>query len=770
MKNLKKHYNKVYNIFIFFIQQKVPPRKSYTKKKARTTTKIPQEYKSWLIAFIFIFLWIIILISDTDSSVGDFLYNNLVNIFWNYYKLIFSPALILSAIFLIKEDDYHFNSIRFIWLLFYFSSVTTIIWFFIENYNASLNLYPLLENILWRNSILLTFSILLLSSVIILFRFSPKTFVKAGFSLLPDISEIKNNVKKAPKKIISEVKETSKTRKESKIEKEKEKLATMLEELKKEKESLNKERALDKQSKQLNLNDAPKNIVIEKKSSKSIWSIFKKSEEKKEIPIKTSNENWKDVKFWNWIIPNLNLLDNRGWQIKYDENEIRRKEIEIQEKLLQFRIEVSMEGFKVWPTVIQYRLKPKEWVKLQKIVNLKKDLTLALHAKNIRIQAPIPWMWVVWIEVPNDKRQIVWLKEVLKSPEFNNKKLALPIALWKDVSWNIMVWDLAKMPHLLVAWQTASWKSVWMNGFLISMLYRFSPSELKMILIDPKRVELSVYNGIPHLLTPVITNPDKALNSLKWCVAEMLRRYDLATNVNARNLWEYNAKVSKDEELPYIVMVIDELADLMMSWNKKEVESSIARIAQMARAVWMHLIVATQRPSVDVITWLIKANIPSRIAFTVASQIDSRTVIDKWWAEDLLGRWDMLYYPTGAMEPERVQWVLVETHEVEAVVNKLKLTIDPDMLQNMQDSSIVDWKSTTEWSILANYTWDQEETPEIIEKAIAVVKESKKGSTSLIQRKLGLWYARAAKVLDILEELGVVGPSNWSKPREVYVD
>lgn len=429
-----------------------------------------------------------------------------------------------------------------------------------------------------------------------------------------------------------------------------------------------------------------------------------------------------------------------------------------------------MEWYQVGPTVIQYRLKPKQWVKLQKIENLKKDLALALHAKSIRIQAPIPGLGVVWIEVPNSKREIVYLKEVLASKQFNNKKFEIPIALWKDVSWNVVVWDLAKMPHLLVAGQTGSGKSVWMNWFLVSMLYKFSPSELKIIMVDPKRVELSVYNWIPHLLTPVITNPDKALNALKWCVAEMLRRYDLATKVNARNLKEYNIKASKEEKLPYIVMVVDELADLMMSWNKKEVEQSIARIAQMARAVWIHLIIATQRPSVDVITWLIKANIPSRIAFTVASQIDSRTVIDKGWAEDLLGRWDMLYYPTWAIEPERVQWVLVETHEVEAVVNKLKLTIDPDMINNLQIPEIVNWKSKLEWSILENYKGDQEESPEIIEKAIQVVRDSKKGSTSLIQRKLWLWYARAAKVLDILEELGVVWPPNGSKPREVYVD
>lgn len=289
-------------------------------------------------------------------------------------------------------------------------------------------------------------------------------------------------------------------------------------------------------------------------------------------------------------------------------------------------------------------------------------------------------------------------------------------------------------------------------------------------MVDPKRVELSVYNGIPHLLTPVITDPSKAVNALKWCVAEMLRRYDLATSVWARNLPEYNAKVSKKDKLPYIVVVIDELADLMMSGDKKEVETSIARIAQMARAVGMHLIVATQRPSVDVITWLIKANIPSRIAFTVASQIDSRTIVDKQWAEDLLGRWDMLYFPTGVLEPERVQWVLVETHEVEAVVNRIKMTVDPEALANLQDRTIVDGVSKFDGSIMENYEGSQEEDPEIIEKAIQVVKESKKGSTSLIQRKLGLGYARAAKVLDILEELWVVGPSNGSKPREVYVD
>lgn len=661
-----------------------------------------------------------------------------------------------------------FDITRSVWLFIYFISSTTLIGVFFVNYYALFNFNPFLEWLLWPIATALAFFILFITSLVILFKFSPVNFLRKIFHIPWKIWEIKDTFMwewlSTNQKII---KWNIKNKKETRIDKKKFELEEMMEKLKKEKEAL----AKAKQPKQLNISQVekkPKKIKVEKKETWIIWWLLNKknsSANKNE-----DNKIIRNQEFKNWKFPELSLLDEKQITKTIDTNEIRRKEIEIEEKLLQFKIEVSMEWYQVWPTVIQYRLKPKQWVKLQKIENLKKDLALALHAKSIRIQAPIPWLGVVGIEVPNSKREVVYLKEVLESREFNNKKLEIPIALWKDVSGNVVVWDLTKMPHILVAWQTGSGKSVWMNWFLVSMLYKFSPSELKMIMVDPKRVELSIYNWIPHLLTPVITNPEKALNALKWCVAEMLRRYDLAMKVNARNLKEYNSKVTKNEKLPYIVMVVDELADLMMSWSKKDVEQAIARIAQMARAVWIHLIVATQRPSVDVITWLIKANIPSRIAFTVASQIDSRTVIDKWWAEDLLGRWDMLYYPTWAIEPERVQWVLVETHEVEAVVNKLKLTIDPEMINNLQIPEIANWKSKLEWSILENYKWDQEEDPKIIEKAIQVVRESKKGSTSLIQRKLWLGYARAAKVLDILEELWVVWPSNWSKPREVHVD
>ncbi|MFK7780040.1 MAG: DNA translocase FtsK [Candidatus Gracilibacteria bacterium] len=731
----------------------MPPKRKYTKKNK---FKFSSEHKKYLAIGFFVVFGTLAIIVDINSTIGYHIHNVLTELFGEYYKFIFSPVVLLLSLFLIKDRSLQFNLYRLIGLFIYLISMTTMVGFFEPLYYGLFNIYSTSNELLGRQATGFSFFLLFLLSLTILFRFNPITFVQGLFSLAPKISNIKNTFKSemsAKSKVVS--------KKEERMNKKQQDLDNMMLKLQDEKKML----AKSKQSKQLNLSDAPKKIKIEKKKPTKIGGIFTKAKPEKEVKIVRNPE------FKNWHFPELSLLNDRSSNIKIDENEIRRKEIEIEEKLLQFKIQVSMEGYEVGPTVIQYRLKPRQGVKLQKIVNLKKDLALALHAKSIRIQAPIPGLGVVGIEVPNANRQTVGLKEILSTRQFNSRKMEIPIALGKDVSGNVVIGDLAKMPHLLVAGQTGSGKSVGMNAFLISMLYKFSPSELKMIMVDPKRVELSVYNGIPHLLTPVITNPDKALNALKWCVAEMLRRYDLATKLSARNLKEYNAKITKkSEKLPYIVMVVDELADLMMSGNKKEVEQSIARIAQMARAVGIHLIIATQRPSVDVITGLIKANIPSRIAFTVASQIDSRTIIDKGGAEELLGRGDMLYYPTGAIEPERVQGVFVETNEVEAVVNKLKLTIDPDMIDNLQIPEIVNGKSKLKGSILENYKGDQDEEPEIIERAIQVVKDAKKGSTSLVQRKLGLGYARAAKVLDILEELGVVGPPNGSKPREVYVE
>lgn len=729
----------------------------------KKSIQLPPELNKIIFWIIFLILWVSTIFANTDSVFWYYLTLSLSTLFWEYFKFLVSPAFILFSFMLFKNGiNFNFNVYRGVGFLFYFSSLCSLIGYFTD-YKAVFNLYITTKWFLWTETTVITFVILFVISLVILFRFSPKIMIQKAIAMRPDLSKIKNTITREAAKDAKIIKEEDrKSKKETEFEKKKKELDQALALLKKEKEELN-----NKQQRIPLEKTFPKKIAIEKveKLWESVSSFFWKKNTKT-----TESKGFKEPDFGKWELPDLSLLDNRWGEIKIDENEVKRKELQIEEKLLQFKIEVDMVWYKVWPTVTQYRLKPAEWVKLQKIENLKKDLTLALQAKSIRIQAPIPGLWVVGIETPNNERSTVWLREVLENSLYNSPKFDIPIAVWKDVNADIIIWDLTKMPHLLVAGQTASWKSVWINWFILSMLFKFSPSELKFIMVDPKRVELSLYNGIPHLLTPVIINPEKAVNALKWWVAEMQKRYDLATAVNAKNIKEYNEKVSADKKWPYIVIIIDELADLMMSGSKKEVEWSIARLAQMSRAVGMHLIVATQRPSVDVITWLIKANIPSRIAFTVASQIDGQTVLDKAWAEDLLGRWDMLYSPTGTLEPVRVQWVFVDTDEIEAVVNQIKLTIDPDVIENMYDPNIVSGRTTTEWSIMEWYVWDQDENPELVEKAILIVKEARKWSTSLIQRKLWLWYARAAKILDILEELWVVGPSNGSKPREVYVD
>lgn len=487
---------------------------------------------------------------------------------------------------------------------------------------------------------------------------------------------------------------------------------------------------------------------------------------KKKAPDSAPSQLGSKPDFGAWDYPSVELLHKIEHKATVTDAEIHEKSMEIERTLLQFKIGVEMMGEKVGPTVVQYRLKPDDGIKLSKIENLKKDLTLSLKAKSIRIQAPIPGLGLVGIEVPNDKRDMIGIREVLDHPNFKNAKSNLALAIGKDINGDYIVGDLAKMPHVLIAGQTGSGKSVGMNGFLMSLLYKNSPSDLRMILVDPKRVELGIYNGIPHLLTPVINEPEKALNALKWSVAEMIRRYDILNVSKVRNLAEYNAKVTKKDRMPNIVIVIDELADLMMSGNKKEVETTIARIAQMARAVGMHLIVATQRPSVDVITGLIKANIPSRIAFTVASLTDSRTILDRMGAEDLLGNGDMLYSPSGSMSPERIQGVYVSTEEVESVVNHIKRTIDPAMLEDIYDASIIEGdRGNFEGSVAQGGDYDED--PKVIEEAIQFVRSAGKASTSMLQRRMKLGYARAARVMDILEEMGVVGPADGSKPRDV---
>ncbi len=468
-------------------------------------------------------------------------------------------------------------------------------------------------------------------------------------------------------------------------------------------------------------------------------------------------------KIVTWESPPLNLLSDQNSQVFADDKLLKKNAEVIRSKLEQFGIKVIMKNVHVGPTVTQYTLQPSEGVKLSKITSLKSDLALALAAKAIRIEAPIPGQSLVGIEVPADDRVFVYLKEILLSAECQAlvKKSKLTIPLGRDVSGKPMVADIANMPHLLIAGATGAGKSVGMNVILLSLLYQNSPSDLRLILIDPKRVELLDYNGIPHLLTPVITEPEKAANALSWCVSEMMQRYETLAQAGCRNIDEYNGDEGRMKKMPKIVVVIDELADLMLS-NGKDVEQSICRIAQMARAVGIHLIVATQRPSVDVITGLIKANIPTRISFAVTSSIDSRTILDGMGAEDLLGQGDMLYLPKDLGKPVRVQGVYVSSAEIKAVTNKLKLTMEPDYRE-----TVIKQRTGPSGAPLIGDGEGAED--DLYHEAMRIVVEHQKASASLLQRRLKIGYARAARILDLLEENGVIGPVNGAKPRQILI-
>jgi S-DNA-T family DNA segregation ATPase FtsK/SpoIIIE len=425
--------------------------------------------------------------------------------------------------------------------------------------------------------------------------------------------------------------------------------------------------------------------------------------------------------------------------------------------LKNFGIEVEMGGTKVGPTVTQYTLKPMEGVKLAQITTLNNDLALALAAHPIRIEAPIPGQSLVGIEVPNKAVAVVKLKEILMSDEFRKRKSNLTVALGKDVAGHSWVADLDPMPHLLVAGATGSGKSVCLNSLLLSLLYQNSPDELKLILVDPKRVEMTVYNGIPHLLTPVVNEIDKTINALRWVVGEMDRRYLLLSKTGHRNIQAYNKDNGND--MPYLVIAIDELADLM-SVAANEVEAAIIRLAQMARAVGIHLILATQRPSVDIITGLIKANITTRIAFSVASSVDSRTILDTSGAEKLLGRGDMLYISPQISKPKRLQGAYVTDEEIERVTTFLKSKSQPEYHEEVTAKVI-------NRTLVGNF--EDMGDDELVGQAKDLVIKSGKASASLLQRRLRVGYARAARLLDILEEQGVIGPGEGAKPREILV-
>lgn len=434
----------------------------------------------------------------------------------------------------------------------------------------------------------------------------------------------------------------------------------------------------------------------------------------------------------------------------------------IKRTLLNFGIDVEMDEVSIGPTVTRYALKPAEGIKLTRILTLKSDLALALAAHPIRIEAPIPGKSLVGIEIPNRSMANVGLGSLLEEPQFENSPHRLLVALGKGVTGKSFFANLGKMPHLLIAGTTGSGKSVTVHNLILSLLYRNGPEDLRLIMVDPKRVELTLYNNIPHLLTPVIKEPKKAVLALKWAAKEMERRYDLLEKNSCRDIESYRKKIegrAEAEKMPFIAIFIDELADIMQAYPR-ELESAIVRLAQMSRAVGIHLILSTQRPSVNVITGLIKANIPSRLALQVASQIDSRTILDAPGAESLLGKGDMLYQGEGMSKPERMQCANVGEDQVKAVVAFIK-----KHNEGLPDEIALGEVLDNDRSIVSASIDDGGD--ELYEDAKACVQEAGKASTSYIQRKLKVGYSRAARLIDLLEERGVVGPADGAKPREV---
>ncbi|MGL5244661.1 MAG: DNA translocase FtsK, partial [Sarcina sp.] len=444
-----------------------------------------------------------------------------------------------------------------------------------------------------------------------------------------------------------------------------------------------------------------------------------------------------------YITPSAELLNiNTHLKLnKDDKKELLSNANKLEETLSSFGVEAKILQVTKGPSVTRFELQPKAGVKVSKIVNLADDIALGLAANGVRIEAPIPGKSAIGIEVPNKEQTPVFFREILESQEFVNNSFKVACALGKDITGKCIVTDLSKMPHVLIAGATGSGKSVCINTLIISILYKYSPNEVKLLMIDPKVVELSVYNGIPHLLTPVVTDPKKAAAALNWAVNEMTRRYKLFAENGVRNVDSYNSMAEKgivDEKLPYVVMIVDELADLMMVCPN-DVEDYICRLAQMARAAGMHLVIATQRPSVDVITGVIKANIPSRISFAVSSQIDSRTILDSAGAEKLLGRGDMLFYPVGESKPLRVQGAFISEEEVEQVVSFIKSSQRSD---NYEEKILEHINSIENGKIK-----DNDDIDELLEEAISIVVESGQASTSYLQRRLRIGFNRAARIM-----------------------
>ncbi len=488
----------------------------------------------------------------------------------------------------------------------------------------------------------------------------------------------------------------------------------------------------------------------------------------------TTEEEWKkaiaevgkDVEIPPYVFPSVDLMKRSSNKRDLNaESECRDNAVRLEETLASFGIPAKVIQVSRGPAVTRFELQPPPGVKISRITNLANDIALSLAAQGVRIEAPIPGKAAIGIEIPNDSVAIVKLRDIIESPVFERAKSNLSFCLGKDITGKNVVADLARMPHMLIAGATGSGKSVCINSIIISLLYKSSPEDVRMIMIDPKRVELSIYNGIPHLLIPVVNDAKKAAGALNWAINEMTKRYQLFADNMARDIHRYNELAEESdtlEKIPQIVIIIDELADLMAT-SRNEVEDAIVRLAQLARAAGIHLIIATQRPSVDVITGIIKANIPARIAFAVYSQIDARTILDSIGAEKLLGRGDMLFNPSGAPKPIRLQGAFITEQEVAEVTKFVK-----NKKANYSDEIIKDVDKMQNETKKGKKIVENE-LDNLVSQGIDVIYDMEQASISLLQRKLRVGYARAARIVDDIERLGIIGPKDGSKPRDMLL-
>ena len=568
-------------------------------------------------------------------------------------------------------------------------------------------------------------------------------------------------IKKAEKKLKQEEKEKKKIEKEN-LKKEKIELKKSEEEKPIEVENFGENLVIKDYSDE-NIVEDPKEIINDENKNIEINNVSDSSlidsEENVIDTIKDDIEN-KNKEEYIYTYPDIALLDRLKSKCGFSKDEVIEKGRIIENTMRNFGIESKVVAINRGPVITSYELKPAPGIKLSRIVGLSDNISMALASSDLRIEAPIPGKTVVGIEVPNKEKDAVGLKELIDSNEFKTINSDIPLTLGKDVEGNILISGMEDMPHLLIAGATGSGKSVCINSIITSIIYKSSPKDVKLMLIDPKVVELSVYNGIPHLLIDVVTNPKKAAFALNWAVDEMEKRYLAFAENHVRDLKGYNKKMleegREDEKLPKILIIVDELADLMMVASK-EIEEYIARLAQKARAAGMHLILATQRPSVDVITGTIKANIPSRIAFAVASSVDSRTILDMGGAEKLLGKGDMLFYPSKYPKPKRIQGAFIGDNEVERVVdfvknnNETKNHVESKIEQAIKDKKV---------------KIDNEKDP-LFKDAVELVINDEQASISYIQRKLKVGYSRAGRIVDQMEEMGIIGPHEGSKPRKL---